>query len=366
MKKITLFICLFFIGISINAQCISPTQYPSGDISSINDGSVQEIEGCNYAGEYSQVINLIVGNDYEFTGTGGAGNYITITDGSDNVIATGPSPLTVNAINVATIRVHIFLDNTCATDSDCHTTTIQCISATCVPPLPPANDECINAVSLTVDSAFCDGTNTNATNAGATDSLVTAAACFNYGENDVWFSFTVPSGIATVDVSTDFTGGTLVDSEIALYEGSCGALTEVDCDQDGGTTVLSNGFSWNSIITNASVNVGQTYYVRVSGYDNASAGTFCLKVSTNQLLSAQDFVADAFKVYPNPVKNVLNLSYTTEISSVAVYNMLGQEVLSKNLNAAQSQLDMSNLSAGTYMVKVNVDGLTKIIKIIKE
>lgn len=366
MKKITLFICLFFIGISVSAQCISVDQYPFGDIPSINDGNLQEIATCNYAGEYSQIINLIIGNDYQFTGTGGAGNYLTITDTSDNVIASGLSPLTVNAINVTTVKFHIFLDNTCTTDSDCHTTTIQCVSASCVPPPPPVNDECVNAVSLTVDSTFCDGTNTNATNAGATDSMVTTAACFNYGENDVWFSFTVPSGVATVDISTDFTGGTLMDSEIALYSGNCGALNELDCDQDSGTTVLSNGFTWNSIISDTAVNVGETYYVRVSGYDAASTGTFCLKVSTNQLLSAQDFVSEAFKVYPNPVKNILNLSYTTEISSVAVFNLLGQEVLTKHLNAAQTQLDMSNLSAGTYVVKVNVDGTVKTIKVIKQ
>lgn len=366
MKKITLLVCLFFIGITINAQCVNISQYPFGDVSSMNDGSVQEMETCNYAGDYVQITNLIIGNDYEFTGTGGVGNYITITDGSDAVIASGLSPLTVNAINVSTVRLHLSLDNTCATDSNCHTTTIQCVSATCVPPPPPVNDECAAAVSLTVDSTFCDGTNTNGTNEGATDSGVAAAACFSNGQNDVWFSFTAPSGIATVDVSTDFTGGTLVDTEVALYSGACGTLTELDCDQDGGTTVLSNGFSWNSLISDTPVNAGETYYVRVSGYDATSVGTFCLKISTNQVLSTQDFNSNEFKAYPNPVKNVLNLSYTSEISSASVYNMLGQEVLSKQLNAAQSQLDMSSLTPGSYIVKVNFDGITKTIKVLKD
>lgn len=366
MKKITLFICFFFVGVAVKAQCISTSQYPSSDVTSSNTGVVQEITSCNYAGEYSVITGLVIGNDYEFTAIDGAGNYITVTDDSDNVIAFGDSPLTLNAVNVSTVRFHISLSNGCEIDSDCHTTTIQCVSATCTPPPAPANDECANAISLTMDSTFCDGTNTNATNAGATDSGVVAASCFQYGENDVWFSFTVPSGTATVDVSTDFTGGTLVDSEISLYSGGCGSLTEVSCDQDGGTTTLSNGFSWNSIISDAPVNVGETYYVRVSGYDATSEGTFCLKVSTNQTLSAQDFASDAFKAYPNPVNDVLNLSYSAEISSASVYNMLGQEVLSKQLNSAQAQLYMSDLSAGTYIVKVNVDGMMKTIKVVKQ
>src|SRR5690606_8160094 len=127
----------------------------------------------------------------------------------------------------------------------------------------------------------CDGTTNNGTNLGATDSGVALADCFVYGENDVWFSFIVPAGVATVDVSTDFTGGTLVDTEIALYSGTCGALVEMACSQDDGITILSNGSSWNSLITDAEVTVGETYYVRVSGYSDENVGTFCLKVSTN-------------------------------------------------------------------------------------
>ena len=97
-------------------------------------------------------------------------------------------------------------------------------------PPPPANDECVGAVSLVVDDTFCNGTNTNGTNEGATDSGEVLAACFNYGLNDVWFSFDAPADTATVDISTDFLGGTLYDTEVALYSGACGALTEIACD----------------------------------------------------------------------------------------------------------------------------------------
>jgi hypothetical protein len=66
------------------------------------------------------------------------------------------------------------------------------------------------------------------------------------------------------------------------------------------------------------------------------------------------------------VKNVLNLSYTKAISNVAVYNLLGQQVLVKSLNENQSQIDMSPLTQGTYLVKVTSDNQVKTIKVIKE
>ena len=62
----------------------------------------------------------------------------------------------------------------------------------------------------------------------------------------------------------------------------------------------------------------------------------------------------------------MNLSYNKNISSVAVFNLLGQEVLIKAINANQTQIDMSGLKAGTYLVKVTADNQVKTIKVIKE
>ncbi|MFY0483051.1 T9SS type A sorting domain-containing protein [Flavobacterium sp. PLA-1-15] len=231
---------------------------------------------------------------------------------------------------------------------------------------PPANDECDGAIALTVDASYCNGVLNNGTNLGATDSNMGQAECFNYGENDVWFSFTVPENVASVDISTDFTGGTLLDTEIALYSGSCSDLTEMDCDQDSGETILSNDESYNSIITNANVEVGETYYVRVSGYNASREGTFCLEISTNETLSSDDFTKNSLKAYPNPVKNILNLNNPTAITDVAVFNLLGQQVVAKVINANEGQIDMSNLAPGAYLVKVTADNAVQTIKIIKE
>ncbi|MFY0482663.1 T9SS type A sorting domain-containing protein [Flavobacterium sp. PLA-1-15] len=78
------------------------------------------------------------------------------------------------------------------------------------------------------------------------------------------------------------------------------------------------------------------------------------------------FGANNFKAYPNPVKDILNVSYTENISNVEVYNLLGQKVATKSINATNGQLDMSSLAAGSYLVKVTAGNQVQTIKVIKQ
>lgn len=84
------------------------------------------------------------------------------------------------------------------------------------------------------------------------------------------------------------------------------------------------------------------------------------------VLSTGDFTSNSFTAYPNPVKDVLNVSFMQNISSVSVLNILGQQMLFVNVNANKGQVDMSNMPAGTYLVKVTTDSVVKTIKVIKE
>jgi alpha-tubulin suppressor-like RCC1 family protein len=87
---------------------------------------------------------------------------------------------------------------------------------------------------------------------------------------------------------------------------------------------------------------------------------------SNPTLDTQSFNNVDFITYPNPVTNILNLSYTENISSVSIYNLLGQQMLKKSINEKESKIDMSQFSNGTYIIKVIVDSLEKNIKIIKQ
>ncbi len=83
-------------------------------------------------------------------------------------------------------------------------------------------------------------------------------------------------------------------------------------------------------------------------------------------LSNNLFTSNNFSFYPNPVKDILNISFSKTISQVNIYNIVGQEVAVKSINDTQSQIDMSNLSRGTYVVKITSEGLTQTIKVLKD
>ena len=113
--------------------------------------------------------------------------------------------------------------------------------------------------------------------------------------------------------------------------------------------------------------VSGDYYFGFNAYSAANQFDLLVDdIAVNTTLATNQFGTNKFIVYPNPVKDILNISYDKNISSVKVYNLLGQEVIAKFLNSNQSQIDLSNLLEGTYLVKVLSEGLTQTIKILKQ
>jgi hypothetical protein len=76
------------------------------------------------------------------------------------------------------------------------------------------------------------------------------------------------------------------------------------------------------------------------------------------------------KLYPNPVSNQLNLqliSPNQSISSVYIFDIQGKEVINKQLNSNQLQLDVNSLSSGVYLIKGQTNtGLSFSRKFVKE
>jgi hypothetical protein len=91
--------------------------------------------------------------------------------------------------------------------------------------------------------------------------------------------------------------------------------------------------------------------------------------STFNALSTQDFeFSNYFTVYPNPMKEVLNISYKNpiEIKSISIYNLLGQLVIVVPNAENTSSIDISKLNMGTYFLKVKSDKGTLSKKLIKK
>ena len=123
MKKITLLVFLSILSYTLHSQCTNNTENSS--VASTNDGFVQTLASNVETNEYVTVTGLIIGHNYQFASTRtGNDDYITITDGANDVKANGGSPLVVNNIQFSTIRIHIRVDAACTTDSFFHSVTL--------------------------------------------------------------------------------------------------------------------------------------------------------------------------------------------------------------------------------------------------
>jgi len=68
-------------------------------------------------------------------------------------------------------------------------------------------------------------------------------------------------------------------------------------------------------------------------------------------------------IWPNPAKDELHIDYVANsIMSVVISNLLGQALISKEYNTRQVQMNISELPAGIYFVKVNNYFVQKLVK----
>ena len=284
----------------------------------------------------------------------GSATDITVSDdqGSANQTTMTATTLTFGPYaNGTDVVITVADDN----DANCTQTSPTLTQVAC----PPVNDNCVDAIELTPGAVFTDNP-VIGTNLGATDSGELAPGCASYGGGDAWYSAVIPSdGMLTFEVNTQ-TGG-ITDTGGAVYSGSCGAFTLVECNDDGS----ANG-AHPIINVNDMALANQTVYFRVWEFGNNATGEFQVS-AYSATLSTNSFENEAaFTYYPNPVKNTLTLNAQNTIEAITMYNMLGQEVLKAAPNAVDSDIDMSGLANGAYFVKVTIANITKTIRVIKQ
>jgi len=83
------------------------------------------------------------------------------------------------------------------------------------------------------------------------------------------------------------------------------------------------------------------------------------------VLGADDFSADVFSVYPNPVTDLLNIHTVAAVDAIAIYDVLGKLIIETAPDTISPSIDMSALTSGVYIVKVTIGDASKTVKVIK-
>lgn len=74
----------------------------------------------------------------------------------------------------------------------------------------------------------------------------------------------------------------------------------------------------------------------------------------------------ALNNFPNPVTSVWNLAASSQIQTVDVFNILGQKVMSVQVDATNATINMATLKAGVYVAQVTTDAGQSSVRLIKK
>lgn len=201
-----------------------------------------------------------------------------------------------------------------------------CINAT---PLPPVNDECINAINLTVSLNCQSTTGTPTTTATESLNIPTCFATGTVADDDVWYKFTAINSqeVVTVQSSAGF------NAVLQVFSGTCNNLTTLQC-------LNATGSGGTETVTLSNLSIGSVYYIRV--YHAASGSgtgnfTICItsplpacptnlsppQATSNVLLSGTTLSwdpvnnANGYKIYMDLVNPPVQLLTTTQNTSVS-------------------------------------------------
>ncbi|WP_309641925.1 S8 family serine peptidase [Flavobacterium sp.] len=86
---------------------------------------------------------------------------------------------------------------------------------------------------------------------------------------------------------------------------------------------------------------------------------------TCAMLGTQNFGKQLLYYYPNPAHSSVNIVSPETIKSISVYTMLGQLIQSQSPNARQTTMDVSLLSEGQYIFKIETASTFSTVKIFK-
>jgi hypothetical protein len=191
------------------------------------------------------------------------------------------------------------------------------------------------------------------------------------------------SGAATIPFNTDIKGLINPSGDVDYYKfvittgGTITlTLTTLPADYDlrlyrNGTVVASSS---NGSTTSETINYTaspNTYYARVVGWNGAFNATSCytLKVQLGTASREEELIfGNKFTVFPNPVTDKLNIKIDDlrGIAEIRVFDINGKLLLQQRSTSINTQLDVSKLATGMYIIKVMNDGKESAMKVVKE
>lgn len=178
------------------------------------------------------------------------------------------------------------------------------------------------------------------------------------GDNDYYRVVITTGGTITISLTT-----LPANYDLALLNASGNTLQ----------TSASNGTANETI--SRTVNSGTTYYIRVYPRNNGAWNAnscYTLRVGGGSASRGGEGLITAngtrMNIFPNPAGEMINVSLEgmNSKAEIKVYNIMGNLVMRQVTNKTNTQVNVSKLPAGVYMVSASDGSATRNSKFVKE
>jgi hypothetical protein len=190
-------------------------------------------------------------------------------------------------------------------------------------------------------------------------------------------------GAATISLNTDVQGTISPRNDIDHYRFSVSSggtitvsLTTLPANYN--LAVLNNsgtqiGISQNNGTQSETINLNLaagTYYAKVFPKGNVNSATACYNLRVQTGTATDQFVNPKFTInlFPNPAGDQLNVwvEGIDKKAEIKIYDLMGKLVMQQGSSNTLTQLNISKLSAGFYLVHVNDGKETRSAKFVKK
>jgi hypothetical protein len=154
------------------------------------------------------------------------------------------------------------------------------------------------------------------------------------------------------DITVELVGGIVMISPEDLDNGSFDNCDfSLSIDQDTFTTI-------------------GLYFVELTATDGSGhTDSVLVNVTVVDTLSTSNFnLENAITLFPNPVKNRLNISLESNFSafSIVIYDVLGKAIFTSKTNSSAMSINTSEINSGMYFIKIDTKNASAVKRFIKQ
>jgi hypothetical protein len=174
----------------------------------------------------------------------------------------------------------------------------------------------------------------------------------NTSSDNDYYKFVITTG-GTITVTL----GTLpADYDLRLYRNN----SQVGSSSNGSTT---------SETINYTATAG-TYYARVFGFNGANNASNCytLRVQLGTASRTEELITEKVIIFPNPVTSKVNIRIDNlqGMADIRVFDMYGKLVKQVRSATLNTEMDLSKLAAGIYLIRVKNGDKETMLKVVKD